>query len=701
MVGDSGSSRGFSYEHYMNLIFHLDCVSESVPLEIAKRVVAHAVAPVISVFSSRALDAHLRSDFSVDSLYMLLRHFGGCVTDRDQAMEAPVGTADTKVSNLEPPKTSAPNRLRSNSNSLYQRDSTQLQFVRFARALPDLLATRNGDDMVFDHESLELYLHYYLDLVVKHTDDSTPHKLLRSSIYHAFFSMAISSTTNLSPFETFNHPVCTLIALDIANGDSFEEARDLLNEFKGLPHKDINFPVFINTNDITPIFLLCYDADDPLQVEICEDLSKRIKKQLFVTCLSLPLWDSKYKKDKQIELHQPVMSSLDEMICCMKSDQKTRLSLKLINKIYDQIDILIYELLIPFMQRKIAFWEEKVLQPRKSMFHGGRFFKRIIDKTSNAINQQSQQQVLFPKGSKLRQTNSNVFNGASSASTNYYSSSSPEFLLRKLADWSMMISDYKTAYLTYEALIRDLDDSPKYLASCLEWSAVASLMGAQSIVTSKMIKTEIDPLIERALDIYQNCATDLHIGSGEEPTELIRSYETRCMLLTSELFLSLSDTWSSTPYAIKYLETVLGECKLGPCSQNMIWERLSDCYNLRVDPRIKPKIHDSDTSSQKEICNKSTLHNYQKGEVVSQGLTRRRKAAFFRLLAAKNWALQKQWTLVSWGLRDIDTVYSKVGFLERSDLVLNRLRLSLLQYKNKTLTEGFSTLSLDTAKQKA
>lgn len=267
----------------------------------------------------------------------------------------------------------------------------------------------------------------------------------------------------------------------------------------------------------------------------------------------------------------------------------------------------------------------------------------------------------------------------------YFASSSSEFLMRKLADWSMMLSDFKTAYSTYESLMDDLDAFPKYLASCIEWCAVSLLMGAQSIVTVKMIKNDINPLIERALATYENCSRMQRRNSKELTSsgvlEPVRSYETRCMILASELFLSLSDTWTSTPYAIQYLETILDECKLGPCSQIMVWERLSDCYNLRVDPRVKHKVG----GMKKSVKNTEDLRNddeydtdhFTEEDILSEGLTRRRKAAFFRLMAAKKWAEQKQWRQVSWCLKDIENTYSDIDFLHGNGLILSNLKNQL------------------------
>lgn len=612
----------FSYERYMNLVWHLDHHNEIVPLDIAKRIISHAIAPVITITSSTALDNHVMENYNIDSLYKLLKYFGGCTSDKDQCNE--------DLTNNKPQTLPVPNRrLRSNSNSLLQRDPTQLQYIRFAPQLPDLILNQSN----IDHESIEDYLKKYLNLINPLVNDLKNHQLLRKSIYHNFFAQSISSTSSLSPFESFNHPILSLLAIDFTKGENYVEARDLLTTFKNLNKFMDDFPKFINISDILPVFLICYNADSQAEHEECLELQKKIKKQLFTESILLPLWrdDNISKNDHNlITLHQPIMSSIHEIISNFDKPivNNDKLPLTLIDRIYEMIDDMVGNYLIPFMQRKIAFWDENILQPRKSIFHNSNFFKKIINRNNS---DQIPQFYIDEIGHKQFLVSSN------------------EFLLRKLADWSLMISDYKTAYLTYTSLINDLNDFPLYLASSLEWCAVSLLMGAQSIVTAKMIKNDITPLIEKSALIYQS----------EE--KLI--YESRCMILCTELFLSLNDSWTSTPYAINYLETILSNGKLGDCSEILIWERLSDCYESRIDPRIKHRLE--------------TTVPDEHTEIISKGFTRKRKAGLFRLIAAKKWSEQKYWIQVNWCLNDIKPIYSRVGLYDAKGSFLDNIKQQL------------------------
>lgn len=162
----------------------------------------------------------------------MLRFFGGCVSDRDQVNEYTntdatsneentsdhstiIKTEEDSIKNqqtnieidtqkststLNVTKNNNRRRNRSRSNSLFQRDATQSQYIRFTKPLADLLNTRETNDMLFDYHSLEVFLENYLKMIEKHTTDETPDQLLKKSLYHTFFSLAISSTTSLSPY---------------------------------------------------------------------------------------------------------------------------------------------------------------------------------------------------------------------------------------------------------------------------------------------------------------------------------------------------------------------------------------------------------------------------------------------------------------------------------------------------------------------
>ena len=64
-------------------------------------------------------------------------------------------------------------------------------------------------------------------------------------------------------------------------------------------------------------------------------------------------------------------------------------------------------------------------------------------------------------------------------------------------------------------------------------------------------------------------------------------------------------------------------------------------------------------------------------DIVTRGLTRMRKAAFFQLIAANKWAEQKQWRQASWCLKDTEDAYAGIEFVNRKDLALAKLKETL------------------------
>lgn len=702
----------------MNLSHHLDKIHEHVPLDISKRIILNSIAPLVSVVSSPELDSHVEEAYGFDSVYMLLNYFNGCINDRDQLNDGitTISSNPNKISHSRKKSTSSNNSAHSNnsklkttnirsnrkrSNSLFIRDSTQSHYIRFTKPIPDIINLKDPYDSLFNHQSLEALLKLFLKSF-NSIDNSHLNANLKNFLYHKFFSFLISSNSNISPYESFNHPIVSLFSIDMTskiNTNFYDIAKNLLIDFKKLNSTTKNFPIYLSINNILPVFLLCYDASSTLQLDQAKSLQIKIKKQMFAESILLPLFNSNFNDtdvdnieldifdDPLITLHNPILSSsLDESLYLYQNLKKFKLRKSIISSIYDSLLRLSQNLILPFMQRKIRFWDETILQSKKTIFGSSKFFRSFMNNNNNSSSGSSY-------NSSYNNNNSNISPADIMENRNkntltldqfgyqYLSASSPEFLLRKQADWSMMISDFKTAFTTYETLSNDLNNNNpnhyKYKASCLEWQAISILMGAQNIVTIKMIKNDVHPLIIKSLQFYEKSLlsySDSQMTVPRRCLDSVHSYEIRCMLLLSELFLSLSDSFNSTPYAISYLMTILTDFNLGSCSKTLIWERLSFCYDLMIDPRIiKSHAQDSTDKSNSDFdC------NY---DIISEGLTRKRKAAFYKLIAAKHWSEQKQWTMLNWCLLDLDKIYDHEYFINNKDLLLYRLKKKLLQHQ--------------------
>ncbi|CAG8520151.1 10076_t:CDS:2, partial [Acaulospora colombiana] len=111
---------------------------------------------------------------------------------------------------------------------------------------------------------------------------------------------------------------------------------------------------------------------------------------------------------------------------------------------------LVVQSVVPFMERNIQHWNEQVASSRRGItgriFSAGRRYFNAGPKTSGSIQQSSY--------------TSNVSSNA------IYPHNSPEAQMRKLADWSFMLRDYKFAHSVYETIKKDFsaDKAWKYYA---------------------------------------------------------------------------------------------------------------------------------------------------------------------------------------------------------------------------------------------
>lgn len=617
----------------MNLAQYQEHWSNPIPHEISKKVIYNTLSPCICVQTNLELDHHLQDMYGVDSLSLLLRYFGDYIQDRDQ------------VPSVYPPRPETGNGNRHRSDSLFQRQASEC--VRFTRSLEDLISI-DSEEQLLQPSDVDAFLSQYLNGLESTMDQvEVPSKLLKHSIYHKFF-MTLSSI-NLSRYHSFHHPVMSLIPLDITKNQGYEFARELLIHFKNLNNSLKNFPSFININDILPIFVLCYDESSREQWESVQSLIKALKKQLFVESVPVPLF-TVHGKDKLTKLHSPISVSLHEQVFNMSHPVSISIPTPLVSTMYDAISSMVEELMIPFMRRKIAFWDETVLQPRKSIFHGNKFLRRFMSK-SNHPNQPNKvsdvadidnEDIIFP-------------------------SSSTEFSLRKLADWSFMLSDFKTAYSIYELLSKDLESYPQYLGPCLESRTVSLLMGAQSIITAKTIKTEVDPLMIRSIEQYKK-------QSQKHSLRLIH-----CILTCVDLLLSLSDTWVSSPLAIRYLNSIIESNLLGPYATVLIWERISYAHEICIDPRVNDdhllnKEYEEKTLDNEEWRNPNKI---TRRPLRTEGLTRFRKYSLFQLVAAKKWQELHKRNQSKWCIYHATAVYKRINLSKRQDGLYNRLILEL------------------------
>ncbi|SSD58285.1 uncharacterized protein SCODWIG_00046 [Saccharomycodes ludwigii] len=597
--------------------------------KLTKQLISDSVAPVVTIVSSDNLDAHLSKSFiGISSMYDLLLKYGNHKYTR-VADDSLSGAKDTKI-----------------NKTKYELDD--LFTLRFAPNIKELLKFKDSaDDLTKQVKSII-------------TNPSSNQSNI--AYFHEFFQDGTKSMELNNPLTTFNHPIVALLCIDTTTTpidqeqhsiDNYDYARDLLVEFKNIKKKTTKLMNYINVNDILPVFLLCYNDNDRSSFETASKLAKTLKKQLFVESLLFPIW-------KTVEHNTNAQ--------CINLSENS----DILNNITIQMYNLKTQLMTPFMYRKIQYWQESILNSRKSLQRF--FFKKFAKATAQT----------------------------SSSNSPTVMAAEEEFLLRKMADWCFILKDFKLAYICYDQLIKDFNPTkmssilPKifkaqYLqASHLIWSTISIFMGAQTIITGKMIKSDIDPNIQKAIDlVVPNCEHTSSSG-GRTARDEIFEIVLHFLLPISELFLTLSDEWLGVPYSIKWYERILqisnGKYFLIEC---FIWERLSYCYDLRVDPKVVQHVKllnlsgddNSNTgvilskNNNDSVCNDLNPNKLNWGnDLVIKGHHRKRKANFFKLLAAKKWAQCGELEQTKRLILQVDKEYKDLAFAQRNTLLLYKLK---------------------------
>jgi len=244
---------------------------------------------------------------------------------------------------------------------------------------------------------------------------------------------------------------------------------------------------------------------------------------------------------------------------------------------------LVAQSMVPHMERNIHQWNEQVLARRRGL--SGRFMSLSKRWTTFGSSRTS-------STSALASSNSNY------DPRGFYRPDAPEALMRRLADYCFMLRDTKLALSTYEVLCTDFnnDKAWQHYAAAAEMAAFSALL-SPSVLSPKIRTDKIDDWIKVAAYNY---------------TDRLRSptpfYALRTLALSLEL-LRLRGP-SAIDDAARWGSRILDMNLTGPVGAALITERISACYAVRP------------------------------GAGTLRLGSRRRKAAFWAILAAQAWWVQ-------------------------------------------------------------
>lgn len=486
--------------------------------------------------------------------------------------------------------------------------------------------------VLFDNETLEKLLQSELEQNTARNDETN------DNMYINFITRILSSFP-VAPFETFSHPVCGVIAVSSRNEQPIENLATLYKK----SHE--NIPGYID-KDYLRYYVLIHDENgDDLDKSIA--LFEKMKRNFGVHCHMIRI--NRKEKDSELEPSK-WLNTRSKNIPINKDD---------IFAIQQFTRELVASSIVPFMERCIATWNDQIASSRRGLT--GRFF-------SASKKYFSSSPALLTGNFQTNNSNNGTSTSASSGNSrgNYnphessYQYQGPEAQLRKLADFAFMLRDYKFAQTTYDLLKRDFhnDKAWAYLASAQEMSAVSWLMTTNhtSNQTGKSKNDTLDSLLDSATYSYiSRCS--------------LPCYALRCILLSSELLMTQLSSQSPqfvSEGATKWILKALNERLVGRLGYALLTQRLGDVF----------LVHNEITSRNKDvkISSSSSLISTLSNNTIKKNSTRSRKAAFWHLLAAREWNEASQTEQSAYCLNKADTLaYNELEWTKSATGLFGRL----------------------------
>ncbi|KAJ5940270.1 hypothetical protein N7516_000438 [Penicillium verrucosum] len=409
-----------------------------------------------------------------------------------------------------------------------------------------------------------------------------------------------------APHETFGHPVANVIAISSRNAAPLETLRQL---YADGTTGDKQLPDWVN-QEYLRYYVLVHDEERDNITESIK-LYDQMKRHFGLHCHLLRLRSSQCVVTDDDSMQVPQCEWLSpsehlsgaEALVDLGTDGTPYLFGSDATAIKAFIRELVVQSVIPFMENKVAVWNDQVASRRRGI--SGRFMSM------------SRRWAGFGSSSR-----SSIGGSAGGNSGNYdptrhsYSPDTPEAVLRKMADYAFMLRDWKLAASTYDMIRSDYgnDKAWKYHAGAHEMCAVSMLLNP--LATSAKIKLEsVDQMFETACYSYLTRCSDA-------------THALRCLSLAVELLKSRGG--SATESAAKWAMRVMDFGLVGSVGQILYTERVSACY-----------------------ASKTPVGAAKWG-------SRRRKAGMWSTLAADQWLKAGQPTLASACLEEAERLYADV-----------------------------------------
>lgn len=631
------------------------------PYTARQHLLHHAYSPLISIQSSHHADQLIQTALNnfETSCLLLLKPYGNNA------------------------KYSIPNQTFKITNTQLITKNYPSFPVRFEPSLPDLLSILNADSS--KGKLRQLFSMSSLELLLKNNSYNTD-----SDVYLKFFNKIITSNSIVS-FETFNHPIGQIFIIDYSL-DTLDSLRKMIVEFR-----NNSFPPYFQLDDLLIHVLIIYNSELIGDSDVI-NFQNLIKKQLSINSTSIPIIadSSNFNDDGDfVNIFKNENSTIDEDLQLLSLKQSKKqldfnadsflkipksIDITLRNKIYEFIN----KFLIPHMERKIRTWDDQILSPKKS------FTGRIFSVSKKLFNNNNDSTT----ASSLSSTSFNFHD-------NYYHKSSTEQIIRKLADWSLILKDFKYAYSAYDLIKKDYtnDKAWLYVASTQEMCIVSLLLAQTQQIGNAPQPPDKNTLRKIRHDIIEPYIDNLCYTFKSRLN--VKTYSIKTLLIVVELLLCMCITFNITWWWNDLIEKYISKCivefdtHLASTNQKLqairaiLYERLGfsfgNCiYVNEFNPDLL-KARENKVVELEEGMYVNTKKLRPDSSDAIKGLTRYRKSAIWYLLSIREWLELKNFNQIALLLHNINFIYKTdltTDWYDRSDLLLGFVKKSLLEYES-------------------
>eukprot|EP00158_Paraphelidium_tribonemae_P008436 Partr_v1_DN28579_c0_g1_i2_m72538 putative trafficking protein particle complex len=318
----------------------------------------------------------------------------------------------------------------------------------------------------------------------------------------------------LSEHETFNHPVAHIHLMTpdgrLPGASSSAGGDDLVAMYVG--QDVLNFHLLLSTTEQEKL--------------TAQQTLNQIKRQYGLSCFLLHL-------DESSDGFASVKSNCDSLLLFLREFTSQNL--------------------VPFMDKLCQQWNEQFMNNRRGitgrLFQAGRKYFSVTSNTSKQSSSSSRTIFVTPSASNNNR-----------GSILLFPHSSTEACLRKLADFSYMLNDFRFALVVYESLKKDFQQEKAYRY----YAAVQEMIGLCSLHVNE--RRDVDSIYESSVSTY------LDQGYTRDAF--------RCALLYHEMFKSMGNYKD----AARVLTRMVNE--LDSAKSALLYEQAAYC-SLQMDVKRK------------------------------------------------------------------------------------------------------------------